>query len=89
MDPSAFIQFVQVKMGVIPGWGGGTRLVKLLGKQRALHLLGTARRCDASDAQDIGLVDQIVQGDEMVDFVQSFHQGTAPGQFECSDSKGR
>ena len=57
MSTSAEIRFVQVKMGLTPGWGGGTRLVRLLGKQQALQLLGKGQKVDLSYGQQLGLVD--------------------------------
>ena len=57
MSKSAEIRFVQVKMGLTPGWGGGTRLVRLLGKQQALQLLGKGQKVDLSYGRQLGLVD--------------------------------
>ena len=57
MSKSAVIRFVQVKMGLTPGWGGGTRLVRLLGKQQALQLLGKGLKVDLSYGWQLGLVD--------------------------------
>lgn len=65
LDQSASIRFVQALMGVSPGWGGATRLVRLVGRPRALELLGTAQKCDAQMCQKIGLVDQLVTVDNM------------------------
>ena len=57
MSRNAEIQFVQVKMGLTPGWGGGARLVRLLGKQIALQLLGKGEKVDLSHGRRLGLVD--------------------------------
>lgn len=57
MSKSAEIRFVQVKMGLTPGWGGGTHLVRLLGKQQALQLLGKGQKVDLSYGRQLGLVD--------------------------------
>ena len=57
MSKSAEIRFVQVKMGLTPGWGGGTRLVRLLGKQQALQLLGKGQKVNLSYGRQLGLVD--------------------------------
>ena len=57
MSKSAEIRFVQVKMGLTPGWCGGTRLVRLLGKQQALQLLGKGQKVDLSYGRQLGLVD--------------------------------
>lgn len=60
MSNSAEIRFVQVKMGLTPGWGGGTRLVRLLGKQQALQLLGKGQKVDLSYGRQLGLVDGVL-----------------------------
>lgn len=52
--------FVQGRMGVVTGWGGGTRLVKLVGANRALDLLTTSRKLDASLALEMCYADQTV-----------------------------
>lgn len=57
MSKDAEIRFIQVKMGLTPGWGGGARLVKLLGKQKALQLLGKGEKVDLSYGHQLGLVD--------------------------------
>ncbi|XP_037554389.1 ethylmalonyl-CoA decarboxylase [Dermacentor silvarum] len=62
--PGAEIQFVQVRMGLIPGWGGTTRLVKLLGAHEALKLLSSGRKVGAEEALELGLVDYILQNYE-------------------------
>lgn len=54
------LRFVHARMGVSPGWGGATRLVRLVGRNRALELLGTAAPCDAAACLAMGLVDQVV-----------------------------
>ena len=60
MSSNAKIGFVQVKMGVISGWGGGTRLVNLVGRGTALELFSTGKILNADSALKLGLVDHIV-----------------------------
>ena len=57
MSKDAEIRFVQVKMGLTPGWGGGARLVELLGKQKTLKLLGKGEKVDLPYGRQLGLVD--------------------------------
>lgn len=57
VSQDAEIRFIQVKMGLSPGWGGGARLVRLLGKQKALQLLGRGEKVNLSYALQLGLVD--------------------------------
>lgn len=50
----------EVKLGVIPGYGGTQRLARLIGKGRALDLCLTGRSIDAATAQAWGLVSEVV-----------------------------
>ncbi|KAF4321623.1 hypothetical protein JM18_001885 [Phytophthora kernoviae] len=59
IDSDAVIQFVQARMGVVPGWGGGARLYKVVGRQNALRLLCTAEKLSPERGLKIGLVDEI------------------------------
>ena len=58
------IAFVQGRMGVVTGWGGGTRLVKLLGPARALDLLTTCQKMDAKTAPRTGYADDVIQSQD-------------------------
>jgi enoyl-CoA hydratase/carnithine racemase len=58
--PSSQIGFVHAKLGASPGWGGGGRLVQLVGRSRALLLLGTARVLSPQEALEAGLVDALL-----------------------------
>lgn len=50
----------EVKLGLIPGYGGTQRLARLVGKGRALDLLLTGRTIDATEALAMGLVNRVV-----------------------------
>lgn len=50
----------EVRIGAIAGWGGTTRLARLVGKGRAAELLLTGRQISAEEAQGIGLVHRVV-----------------------------
>ena len=52
----------EVKLGLIPGYGGTQRLPRLVGKGRALQLLLTGEMIDAAEAFRIGLVNRVVPG---------------------------
>lgn len=53
----------EVKIGVIPGFGGTQRLVRRVGSQRALELMMTGRNVHAEEAVRIGLALDVVEGD--------------------------
>ena len=79
---NAFLRFVHTKMGITPGWGGGTRLVRLIGRQNALKLLSAATVCNANDALEYSLVDCISPSDRnlwdtVYEFMRPFLQAEA------------
>ena len=57
---SAHFGLPEVKLGIIPGFGGTQRLARLVGKGRALQLILTAATIDAREAWRIGLVNEVV-----------------------------
>lgn len=58
---STKLGFVQARLGVSPGWGGGARLVARVGTRAALRLLAFAPTLSAEEARAHGLVDRVVQ----------------------------
>jgi enoyl-CoA hydratase/carnithine racemase len=54
------IGFTQVKLAIMPAWGGAERLAELIGRSRALLLVATGRIVDAAEALRLGLVDDVV-----------------------------
>ena len=62
-NPAARLGQPEIKLGLIPGYGGTQRLPRLVGRGAALKLLLTAAIIDASEALRIGLVDELIDGD--------------------------
>jgi enoyl-CoA hydratase len=56
----------EVKLGIVPGYGGSQRLPRLVGKGRALELLLTGEMIDAAEAYRIGLVNRVVPAAELI-----------------------
>lgn len=56
---SARLVFRQVSMGLTPGWGGGQRLSRLIGNNRAIRIFATGATVSPSEALEMGLVDQV------------------------------
>jgi enoyl-CoA hydratase len=56
----------EVWIGLIPAWGGSTRLPKLVGPAKAKELIYTGQMINAQEAQRIGLVNKIVPDGEEV-----------------------
>ena len=57
-DDGTRIGLPEVQLGILPGWGGTTRLPRLVGLRAALDLLLTGKPARVSKAKRIGLVDQ-------------------------------
>lgn len=57
----------EVKLGLIPGYGGTQRLPRLVGHSAALKLLLTGEMIGAQDALRIGLVDEVVPADRLLE----------------------
>ena len=53
----------EIKLGLIPGYGGTQRLPRLIGEGRALELVMSGRTVDADEALRIGLVNRLIEGD--------------------------
>jgi enoyl-CoA hydratase len=56
----------EVRIGAIAGWGGTTRLPRLIGKGRASELLLTGRVITAEEALQIGLVNKVVDAGDLL-----------------------
>lgn len=56
----------EVKLGVIPGYGGTQRLARLVGKGRALDLCLTARFINADEALQWGLISEITTPENLL-----------------------
>jgi len=56
----------EVKLGVIPGYGGTQRLPRLVGRGRALQLILSGGMIDAAEAYRIGLVNEVVPADGLI-----------------------
>ena len=64
MDAGAQIGFPQSRLGLTPGWDGGARLIRTVGRAHAARLLFSGLRVDAQRAREIGLVDEVAPAGE-------------------------
>jgi enoyl-CoA hydratase len=61
----------EVKLGLIPGYGGSQRLPRLVGKGAALKMLLTGEMISAAEALRLGLVDEVVAPDALLPRAES------------------
>ena len=60
----------EINLGVLPGFGGTQRLPRLVGTGRAKELLYTGKIIEAEEAHAMGLVNQVVEGEKVMDEAQ-------------------
>jgi enoyl-CoA hydratase len=71
----------EVKLGLIPGYGGTQRLPRLVGTGQAMQLLLTGEMISAQEAHRIGLVNEVVAADRLIPRAEEIAQkiiGMAP-----------
>ena len=63
----AQLSFPEVKLGVIPGWGGTQRLAQLIGPSRAKQMIFSSERVLAQQAAEWGLVNEVAPADKLTE----------------------
>ncbi|MBE0625888.1 MAG: enoyl-CoA hydratase/isomerase family protein [Burkholderiales bacterium] len=69
----------EIKLGLIPGYGGTQRLPRVIGEARALDLIMSGRTLDAEEALRIGLVHRVAEGDVLAAAISNARQFNAYG----------
>ncbi|MFE9924505.1 enoyl-CoA hydratase/isomerase family protein [Streptomyces sp. NPDC005774] len=69
----------EVQLGIMPGSGGTQRLVRLIGPSRTKNLLMTGRRVGAEEALRLGLVDEVVPPEAVLDTALDYARRLAEG----------
>jgi enoyl-CoA hydratase len=81
--PNAKMGLPEIKLGLIPGYGGTQRLPRLVGEARALEMVLSGKTIDATEAERIGLVNRIVEGSDPVALGREF-AGQFTGFSRCA-----
>ncbi|MEU6352747.1 enoyl-CoA hydratase-related protein [Streptomyces sp. NPDC047072] len=69
----------EVQLGIMPGSGGTQRLVRLVGPARAKNLLMTGRRVSAEESLRLGLVDEVVAPEKVLETALTYAHRLAEG----------
>ncbi len=74
---SAVIGLPEVGLGLLPGWGGTQRMVKLIGISRAMQLALTGERITAEEAEKWGLINKVFDDDKFEEEVMKYAKDIA------------
>src|SRR2546421_8541296 len=66
-DPATRIGLPETTLGLIPAWGGSTRLPRLIGAERAAEVILKGKLYSAQDALKLGLVDETVSREQLLE----------------------
>jgi len=78
---NAIFGLPEIKLGLIPGYGGTQRLPRLVGEGRALEIIMTGRNVQSDEAERIGLVNAVIEGDLLqagLEFASKFTRYSLP-----------
>ena len=76
---NAKIGLPEVKLGILPGWGGTQRLPRLIGKTKALEVIITGDPLSAQEALQYGLATRVVPADQVMTEAKAFAAQLAQG----------
>ena len=65
-NPATRIGLPETTLGLIPAWGGCTRLPRLIGSERAAEVILKGKLYSAQDALKLGLIDEITSADRLL-----------------------
>lgn len=74
----------EVKLGLIPGWGGCIRLPRLVGLQRAIELICGGKILDARSAWKARVIDEVVEPEKLMLRAQEIVLGAHPHRHSAS-----
>jgi enoyl-CoA hydratase/3-hydroxyacyl-CoA dehydrogenase len=69
----------EIVLGLIPGWGGTQRLVRIIGLAKAKEIVMLGNRINAEEAYRIGLINKVVHFEKLRDEVRMWAQKLADG----------
>ncbi len=75
---SGSVGLPEVNLGVLPGTGGTQRLVRIVGKQRAIELMVTGRLMTYEEAADLGIVSEVYDGDDFEGHIHEYATSFCP-----------
>ena len=80
-NSSTKIGLPEIKLGVIPGWGGTQRLPRLVGLTNSLGMIMQGKHLSARDALNVGLIDRAIAPEDWEDETTAFIEGVLRGDY--------
>ena len=80
VDDAGRIGLPEVNLGILPGTGGTQRLPRLIGRLRAIELMGTGRTIAFEEALEMHLIDYVFDHDEFWTHILEYAQQFVPPQ---------
>lgn len=85
---NAIFGFPEIKLGVIPGFGGTQRLAKVVGIAIAKEMIYTGKMIDVHEAEKYGLVNKVVANNELMNTVKEIaHDIAKKSRFAIKQAK--
>src|SRR5437016_751485 len=69
-DPSTRIGLPETTLGLIPAWGGCTRLPRLIGVEKAAEVIAKGKLYSAQEARKLGLIDGVAPRDKLLELAR-------------------
>jgi 3-hydroxyacyl-CoA dehydrogenase len=78
--PGAKVGLPEVLIGILPGGGGTQRLPRLIGPKAAMEMIVSGRHVPASEARTLGIIDEIVSGEDLLKEAIAYARRIADGR---------
>jgi len=85
--PKTKIALPEVNLGILPAWGGSTRLPRLIGLQRSLDIILTGKNLDGKRALRSGVVDKVIPKEQVYEKAIEFAKEVIAGKNVLARSK--
>ncbi len=83
-DPSVRIGLPEVKLGILPGWGGTVRLPRLIGVLNAMNIILPGSAVDSYKAKKLGMIDDIARTENLLKRAAVYYINSTPPKHEPS-----
>ena len=88
-DPATRIGLPETTLGLIPAWGGSTRLPRLVGEENAAEVILKGKLYSASEALKLGLVDEVASREHLGDVARKKLSAGKRPESKIPPSKGK